>query len=106
MFLSFVVPGQVDGARQVLATLDAALPGIILVKLHRLSLERRHGFHDNVTSLFEEALSQSTSSEAFNFYSWRYAKYLSKVIIDFYPFPCQLFLPFFQVHQHSYFLLP
>eukprot|EP00117_Sycon_ciliatum_P029205 scpid36569/ scgid2453/ Pre-mRNA-processing factor 39; PRP39 homolog len=74
--------GEIETARQILQSLDAAVPHIVLVKLHRISLERRHEFKDNTSKIFEEALAQSVSSEAFNFYSWRFARFLSKTCHD------------------------
>lgn len=59
--------------------MDQAVPGLAVVKLRRLNLERRLGRYENACQIYQEAMDETGDDEARSFYAIRYARFLSKV---------------------------
>ena len=74
-----LLPGHLEKARSILARLDELVPNLVLVRMARISLERRHGELEKGSELFAQTLEKCAKTEDFNFYSWRYARYLALV---------------------------
>ena len=73
-------PGNVDTARQILANIDAAVPGLVQVRLRRIGLEVRAGNYPQADSLYQQSLAATVMSvQMRNFYAWRYARFADKV---------------------------
>lgn len=71
--------GNAAKASEILAELDKAVPGIIMVKLKRINLERRRGNFEGTSALYEEAMSETSDQELATFFAIRYSRFLSKV---------------------------
>ena len=71
--------GNAAKASEILAELDKVVPGIIMVKLKRINLERRRKNFDVVSSLYEEAINETSDQELATFFSIRYSRFLAKV---------------------------
>ncbi|KAM7443644.1 PRP39 pre-mRNA processing factor39 [Porites harrisoni] len=74
--------GNAGKASEILAELDKGVPGIIMVKLRRINLERRRGNTDAVSGLYEEAMIETSDQELATFFAIRYARFLAKVLGD------------------------
>ncbi|XP_068731526.1 pre-mRNA-processing factor 39-like isoform X2 [Montipora capricornis] len=72
--------GNAAKASEILAELDKVVPGIIMVKLKRINLERRRKNFDVVSSLYEEAINETSDQELATFFSIRYSRFLAKVM--------------------------
>ena len=55
------------------------MPGIVMVKLRRINLERRRGNLDASAALYEEAMNESSDQEKATFFAIRYSRLLAKV---------------------------
>jgi len=71
--------GNAAKASEILAELDKGLPGIIMVKLRRINLERRRGNFDAVATLYEEAINETSDQELSTFFAISYSRFLAKV---------------------------
>ena len=80
--LLFMLLGNAAKASEILAELDKGVPGIIVVKLRRINLERRRGNINAVSALYEEAMIETSDQELGTFFAVRYARFLSKVLHD------------------------
>ena len=80
MSMLFVFLGNAGKASEILAELDKGVPGIIMVKLRRINLERRRGNTDAVSGLYEEAMIETSDQELATFFAIRYARFLAKVL--------------------------
>jgi len=72
--------GNHAGAAQVLETLEEAVPGLVMVALRRISLQRRMGSFETVDSMYKNYLENATKDDVRSFYAIKYARYQSKVI--------------------------
>ena len=77
--IPFALLGNAAKASEILAELDKGVPGIIIVKLRRINLERRRGNFDAVAALYEEAIVETSDQELATFFAIRYARFLAKV---------------------------
>ncbi|KAE8607182.1 hypothetical protein XENTR_v10011069 [Xenopus tropicalis] len=71
--------GQIDTARSVLYDLENLMPGLAMVRLRRVSLERRTGNLEEAEHLLEEAVKSSLGTELAAFYSVKLARLLLKL---------------------------
>ncbi|EDO33251.1 predicted protein, partial [Nematostella vectensis] len=74
--------GDCNRASEILKDLDNAVPGLVSVKLRRVSLERRANNLEKAAELFEEAVGESSEQETKSFYAVRYARFLAKIMGD------------------------
>ncbi|XP_041352818.1 pre-mRNA-processing factor 39-like isoform X2 [Gigantopelta aegis] len=68
-----------QATRQVLINIDKNVPGLVMVAMRRISLERRQGNDTDVEKLFQDYINQSTSPSVKSFYSIKFARYLLKI---------------------------
>lgn len=71
--------GNPDLAAEILKELDLLVPGIAIVKLRRINVERRQGHLENACMIYKEAMDETGDEEARSFYAIRYARFLAKV---------------------------
>lgn len=71
--------GSVDEARRILKELEEAVPGLAMVRLRRVSLERRHGNMDEAEALFRDAITNGGNGTESSFYAVKLARQLVKV---------------------------
>ena len=90
MSMLFVFLGNAGKASEILTELDKGVPGIIMVKLRRINLERRRGNTDAVSGLYEEAMIETSDQELATFFAIRYARFLAKVSCTVEPFKPQV----------------
>lgn len=57
-------------------------PGYVLVQLRQVGLEVRLKEYERADSLFSLLVSGAENNESRAFYSWRYARFLAKVLGD------------------------
>lgn len=80
-FLSFFFfnPGSIEEAQSILKSLEASIPGLAMVRLRRVSLERRHGNLEEAEALLREAMESAKNATETSFYAVKLARQLMKV---------------------------
>lgn len=73
------VSGNIEEARGILKGLEEAVPGLAMVRLRRVSLERRHGNMEEAESLLQDAIRNGKSVGETSFYSIKLARQLLKL---------------------------
>ncbi|XP_024860139.2 pre-mRNA-processing factor 39 isoform X2 [Kryptolebias marmoratus] len=71
--------GNVDEARRILTSLEATIPGLAMVRLRRVSMERRHGNLEGAEALLREAMESAKNATETSFYAVKLARQLMKV---------------------------
>lgn len=71
--------GNIEEARGILKSLEDAVPGLAMVRLRRVSLERRHGNMDEAETLLRDAIQNGKNAAESSFYSVKLARQLLKV---------------------------
>uniref|UniRef100_A0A8C6LN19 Pre-mRNA-processing factor 39 n=1 Tax=Nothobranchius furzeri TaxID=105023 RepID=A0A8C6LN19_NOTFU len=71
--------GNIEEAQRILKFLEEAIPGLALVRLRRVSLERRRGNMEGAEALLREAMESAKSSVEMSFYAVKLARHLIKV---------------------------
>uniref|UniRef100_A0A8C1QWE3 Pre-mRNA-processing factor 39 n=1 Tax=Cyprinus carpio TaxID=7962 RepID=A0A8C1QWE3_CYPCA len=71
--------GNVEEARQILKAMEEAVPDLALVRLRRVSLERRHGNMDEAEALLRDGITNGKNSSESSFYAVKLARQLVKV---------------------------
>lgn len=79
MAFFFLCSGNVDEARGILKSLEAAIPGLAMVRLRRVSLERRHGNLEEAETLLREAMESAKDATETSFYAVKLARQHMKV---------------------------
>ncbi|KAL4238356.1 PRP39 pre-mRNA processing factor 39 [Mactra antiquata] len=74
--------GKHGDAWRILTNLEEVLPGMVMVAMRRISLERRIGDKDKTEMLFQDYINKSTDHSVRAFYVIKYARYLFKVLGD------------------------
>ena len=74
-----VSSGNYDLASQILSELDKNVPGLVMVNMRKISLERRKGNTAMAESLFQEYINNASQPEISSFFSIKFARYLLKV---------------------------
>lgn len=74
-----VPAGCVDEARSILKAFEEAVPGLAMVRLRRVSLERRHGNMDEAEALLRDAITNGKNNSESSFYAVKLARQLVKV---------------------------
>lgn len=70
---------KVDEAREILKSLEATIPGLAMVRLRRVSLERRHGNMEEAEALLREAMECGKDNTEMAFYAVKLARHYMKV---------------------------
>ncbi|XP_076129041.1 pre-mRNA-processing factor 39 isoform X1 [Alosa pseudoharengus] len=71
--------GNIEEARRILKALEEAMPGLAMVKLRRVSLERRHGNLDEAEALLRDDMQNGKNTGETSFYAVKLARQLMKV---------------------------
>ncbi|XP_051908384.1 pre-mRNA-processing factor 39 isoform X2 [Hippocampus zosterae] len=71
--------GNVEGASVILKTLETVVPSLAMVRLRRVSLERRRGNLDEAEALLKEAVECSKTASETSFYAVKLARQFLKV---------------------------
>ncbi|XP_056260839.1 pre-mRNA-processing factor 39 isoform X2 [Seriola aureovittata] len=71
--------GNVEEARGILKSLEVAVAGLAMVRLRRVSLERRHGNLEEAEALLREAMESAKNATETSFYAVKLARQLMKV---------------------------
>ncbi|XP_071381114.1 pre-mRNA-processing factor 39 isoform X2 [Centroberyx affinis] len=71
--------GNVEESRGVLKSLEEAVPALAMVRLRRVSLERRHGNLEEAEALLREAMESAKNASETSFYAVKLARQLLKV---------------------------
>ncbi|XP_018113033.1 pre-mRNA-processing factor 39 isoform X1 [Xenopus laevis] len=71
--------GQTNTSRSILRDLENLMPGLAMVRLRRVSLERRTGNLEEAERLLEEAVENSLGTDLAAFYSIKLARLLLKL---------------------------
>ncbi|KAM4721590.1 pre-mRNA-processing factor 39-like [Rhinophrynus dorsalis] len=71
--------GDQDASRTIMCDLEKLIPGLAIIRLRRVSLERRAGNLDEAERLLEEAVRISSGTELAAFYSVKLARLLLKL---------------------------
>ncbi|XP_046847919.1 pre-mRNA-processing factor 39-like isoform X2 [Xenia sp. Carnegie-2017] len=71
--------GNVLKARDILANLDNAVPGLVHVKLCRVNFERRCNDFQNACAIYEQAIAECSDTQLISFYSVKYSRFLTKI---------------------------
>ncbi|GFO27449.1 pre-mRNA-processing factor 39 [Plakobranchus ocellatus] len=67
-------------ARKILMNIESNVPGLAMVCMRRISLERRNKNHDAAEELFKTYIEKAVSHKTRTFFSIKYARYLQKVL--------------------------
>ncbi|KAK6297641.1 hypothetical protein J4Q44_G00322240 [Coregonus suidteri] len=71
--------GNIAEARGILKALEEAVPALAMVRLRRVSLERRHGNLEEAEALLREAIASGKNTSETSFYAVKLARQLLKV---------------------------
>ncbi|KAK7134109.1 hypothetical protein R3I94_015835 [Phoxinus phoxinus] len=71
--------GSIDEARGILKAFEEGVPGLAMVRLRRVSLERRHGNMDEAEALLRDAITNGKNSSESSFYAVKLARQMVKV---------------------------
>ena len=73
--------GCTDAALDVISNLEKTAPGLIMAAMRHVSIERRRGNSDAVDVQYRKYIDDADSTEVHSFYSIKYARYLTKVLL-------------------------
>ncbi|WAR20386.1 PRP39-like protein [Mya arenaria] len=71
-----------NDAWKILSNLEEVLPGMVMVAMRRISLERRIGNREKTEILFQEYIEKASDLNVRAFYVIKYARYMFKVLGD------------------------
>jgi len=71
--------GQVEEARGILQSLEVTVPGLAVVRLRRVSLERRHGCMEDAEALLTDALATAKTPTEASFFAVKLARHFLKL---------------------------
>lgn len=72
-------PGNLDEARRILRCFEEVVPGLAMVRLRRVSLERRQGNLEEAEALLLEAMHANEGLPLASFYAVKLARQACKV---------------------------
>ncbi|XP_067400063.1 pre-mRNA-processing factor 39-like isoform X2 [Emydura macquarii macquarii] len=71
--------GDLEEARRILKSFEESIPGLAMVRLRRVSLERRHGNLEAAEALLQEAIRDNEGMPLASFYAIKLARQVLKV---------------------------
>ncbi|NXA35615.1 PRP39 factor, partial [Eudromia elegans] len=71
--------GNINDARRILKAFEESILGLAMVRLRRVSLERRHGNMEEAEHLLQDAIRSARSISEASFYAIKLARHLFKV---------------------------
>ncbi|XP_073973228.1 pre-mRNA processing factor 39 [Rhodnius prolixus] len=74
--------GNVEGARKILCHIDKEVPGVLIIQLRKINLERRAGNLTEASRLYEHYISLAKTKIAFVTLSVKYARFCMKILHD------------------------
>lgn len=77
--LSRICAGDLEEARRILKSYEESIPGLAMVRLRRVSLERRHGNLEAAEALLQEAIRDNEGMPLASFYAIKLARQVLKV---------------------------
>ena len=77
--ISLSITAKHTDAWQILTKLEEVVPGMVMVAMRRISLERRIGDKEKTEMLFQEYIDKATVKNVRAFYVIKYSRYLFKV---------------------------
>lgn len=89
-----LISGKHTDAWQILSKLEEAVPGMVMVAMRRISLERRIGDKEKTEMLFQEYINKAGLKNVRAFYVIKYARYLFKVSPDMWVRMKEITLPY------------
>uniref|UniRef100_A0A671EBY3 Pre-mRNA-processing factor 39 n=1 Tax=Rhinolophus ferrumequinum TaxID=59479 RepID=A0A671EBY3_RHIFE len=75
--------GNINEARNILRTFEECVLGLAMVRLRRVSLERRHGNMEEAEHLLQDAIKNAKSNNESSFYAIKLARHLFKIQKNF-----------------------
>ncbi|XP_037014154.2 pre-mRNA-processing factor 39 isoform X2 [Artibeus jamaicensis] len=75
--------GNINEARNILRTFEECVLGLAMVRLRRVSLERRHGNMEEAEHLLQDAIKSAKSNNESSFYAIKLARHLFKIQKNF-----------------------
>lgn len=75
--------GNINEARNILRTFEECVLGLAMVRLRRVSLERRHGNMEEAEYLLQDAIKNAKSNNESSFYAIKLARHLFKIQKNF-----------------------
>ncbi|XP_070287712.1 pre-mRNA-processing factor 39 isoform X2 [Myotis yumanensis] len=75
--------GNINEARNILRTFEECVLGLAMVRLRRVSLERRHGNMEEAEHLLQDAIKNAKSNSESSFYAIKLARHLFKIQKNF-----------------------
>ncbi|EPY82389.1 PRP39 pre-mRNA processing factor 39 isoform 1-like protein [Camelus ferus] len=75
--------GNINEARNILRTFEECVLGLAMVRLRRVSLERRHGNMEEAECLLQDAIKNAKSNNESSFYAIKLARHLFKIQKNF-----------------------
>ncbi|XP_036202773.1 pre-mRNA-processing factor 39 isoform X2 [Myotis myotis] len=75
--------GNINEARNILRTFEECVLGLAMVRLRRVSLERRHGNMEEAEHLLQDAIKNAKSNTESSFYAIKLARHLFKIQKNF-----------------------
>ena len=64
---------------EILSELEVNLPGLAMVAVRRIGVERRRGNREAAMALFSRLIDEADSAEVRSFYTIKYSRYQAKV---------------------------
>uniref|UniRef100_A0A8D1A5B3 Pre-mRNA processing factor 39 n=1 Tax=Sus scrofa TaxID=9823 RepID=A0A8D1A5B3_PIG len=71
--------GNINEARNILRTFEECVLGLAMVRLRRVSLERRHGNMEEAERLLQDAIKNAKANNESSFYAIKLARHLFKI---------------------------
>lgn len=76
---SLLLLGNINEARRILKTFEENVSGLAMIRLRRVSLERRHGNMEEAEHLLQEAVKNAKSNYEASFFAVKLARHLFKI---------------------------
>lgn len=70
--------GCPTAALEILSELDESMPGLAMVAVRRIGIERRRGNREVVSSLYQRLIAEADSTEVHSFYTIKFSRYQAK----------------------------
>lgn len=88
--------GNHEEALNILKNLEAYVPGLALVAMRRIGMERRKGNFADLETMYNKYIEEADDNQVKSFFAIKYARFLAKVRLPFlYYLACVLHQPCF-----------
>ncbi|ELU07632.1 hypothetical protein CAPTEDRAFT_180947 [Capitella teleta] len=72
--------GNIEAAHEILDNLDAQIPGLAVVALRKIGIERRRGNTDDLEGMYNKYVQDTQDKAVKSFFSIKYARFLTKTL--------------------------